>query len=206
MKKELLEKLISDNTVDGKVNIDVIFDEVNKSTNDIIAKNKPNMDDLKAEAYETAKDDFIKSLKLDGVDNQNQFKAYLNSLTSDEQSQQLVTLQNDYNALKEQYEGATAKVGEYESKVKEYEATNFLISKGAKAEDIDYLTFKINKMVTEDKPFDKAFDEFAKANETFFKPVAPVVQVNSGVQRQPQDGIGEKSPLEIALENRGYIK
>lgn len=45
--------------------------------------------------------------------------------------------------------------------------TNVLRDKGVKAEDLDYVLFKVNQSVTDKLPFDKAAEAFLKENQRF---------------------------------------
>lgn len=48
------------------------------------------------------------------------------------------------------------------SELEQYKREKMLISKGVSPEDVDYYAFKIGKMVTEDKDFEKAMEEYLK--------------------------------------------
>lgn len=53
------------------------------------------------------------------------------------------------------------------AKNQQYENEKILSGKGVKPEDLDYVTFKVNKMVTDKKDFKTAADEFLKENPKF---------------------------------------
>lgn len=52
-------------------------------------------------------------------------------------------------------------------KVTQYENEKLLTSKGVRAEDLDYVAFKVAKMVTDKKDFKTAAEEYLKANPRF---------------------------------------
>lgn len=53
------------------------------------------------------------------------------------------------------------------SKVTQMENEKFLSAKGVKAEDLDYVTFKISKLVDDKTTFEKAAEKFLKENPRF---------------------------------------
>jgi len=65
MKKELLQKLIDDNTIDGVVDYDAVFKAVDKSINDTVKSNKVNVDEIKANAMKEATKKVMESLKIE---------------------------------------------------------------------------------------------------------------------------------------------
>lgn len=52
-------------------------------------------------------------------------------------------------------------------KVAQYENEKILSGKGVKQEDLDYVAFKVNQLVTDKKDFKTAADEFLKENPRF---------------------------------------
>ena len=52
-------------------------------------------------------------------------------------------------------------------KLSQYENEKILSQKGVKAEDLDYVAFKVNQMVTDKKDFKTAAEEFLKENPRF---------------------------------------
>lgn len=55
----------------------------------------------------------------------------------------------------------------YKQKIAQMENEKLLSEKGVKSEDLDYVLFKINKMVDEKTDFKKAADKFLKENPRF---------------------------------------
>lgn len=53
------------------------------------------------------------------------------------------------------------------AKVEEMENSNYLRDKGVKADDLDYVLFKVNKQVDDKNDFKKAADAFLKENSRF---------------------------------------
>lgn len=63
-------------------------------------------------------------------------------------------------------------------KVSQYENEKILTGKGVKADDLDYVVFKVNQLVTDKKDFKAAAEEFLKSNPRF---VGKTYQVSTGV-------------------------
>lgn len=63
-------------------------------------------------------------------------------------------------------------------KVSQYENEKILVGKGVKADDLDYVVFKVNQLVTDKKDFKAAAEEFLKSNPRF---VGKTYQVSTGV-------------------------
>lgn len=70
-----------------------------------------------------------------------------------EEIQRISTLTNERDTFKSQLDDAN-------NKIKAFEQEKMLIAKGVSADDVDYYIFKINQLVTEDKDFAKAMDEY----------------------------------------------
>ncbi len=68
--------------------------------------------------------------------------------------------QPDVSAMEKQRDEALAKVAELEN-------TSYLRDKGVKADDIDYVLFKVSKQVNDRTGFKKAADAFLKENPRF---------------------------------------
>lgn len=63
-------------------------------------------------------------------------------------------------------------------KVTQYENEKILTGKGVKAEDLDYVAFKVSQLVTDKKDFKTAADEYLKENPRF---TGKTYQVSTGV-------------------------
>lgn len=68
--------------------------------------------------------------------------------------------QPDVSAVEKERDAALAKVAEMEN-------TNYLRDKGVKAEDLDYVLFKVGRQVDDKTDFKKAADVFLKENPKF---------------------------------------
>lgn len=68
--------------------------------------------------------------------------------------------QPNVSAIQKERDDALAKVTQYENE-------KILVGKGVKQEDIDYVVFKVNKLVTDKKGFKTAAEEYLKENPRF---------------------------------------
>lgn len=68
--------------------------------------------------------------------------------------------QPNISAIEKERDDALAKVAQYENE-------KLLSAKGVRQEDLDYVTFKVNQLVTDKKDFKTAADEFLKENPRF---------------------------------------
>lgn len=68
--------------------------------------------------------------------------------------------QPNVSALEKERDDALAKVAQYENE-------KLLSAKGVRQEDLDYVAFKVNQLVTDKKDFKTAADEFLEANPRF---------------------------------------
>lgn len=68
--------------------------------------------------------------------------------------------QPNVSAIQKERDDALAKVAQYENE-------KLLAGKGVKAEDLDYVAFKVNQLVTDKKDFKAAAEEYLKANPRF---------------------------------------
>jgi DNA repair exonuclease SbcCD ATPase subunit len=205
MKKDLFLKLIEEQTTDDGVNYDEVFEGVTKAINDTIVGSQEK---LQAKAYDLAKENVVKELKLDGVENFNQLKAHISSLSANEDAQQLIQVQSEFQKTQAELEEAKRRAMEFQGKLNQYENERFLMSKGAQPEMVEFLSFKISKMTDEEVSFEEALEQFAQENKQYFEPTTPVVEPKvktTGVPRKPQSDQPEISAVERILMERGKL-
>ena len=66
------------------------------------------------------------------------------------------------NKLTGERDTAQSALNSANEKLEQYERERYLLRAGIPADDVDYYAFKIGKLVTEDKPFEKAAEEYLK--------------------------------------------
>jgi hypothetical protein len=171
-----IKKTIEENTVDGVTNYDAVNEAVQKQTGDIVAKNMPDTDKLKVEARESAIKEFIEGVGIKDVINTDQFIAYAKRLESDEKAQENIRLTNEltdittkYNTLDKDYQTTSGKLSGFINE-------RTLVNDGANPKDVDYDVFQINKLVSTDKDFTQASEEYRTANPHRFNVTTPEIK------------------------------
>ena len=96
--------------------------------------------------------------------------------------------QPNISALEKERDDALGKLAQYENE-------KTLTSKGVKAEDLDYVLFKVNQLVTDKKDFKAAASEFIKENPT---DSGQGYKVSTGV---PAGGYGGTESKNEAINN-----
>lgn len=105
-----------------------------------------------------------------------------------EEIQRLSTLTNERDTFKAQLTDAN-------NKIQNYEREKLLLSKGIKAEDADYYIFKIGQLVTAEKDFATAAEEYLKDH----KPSG--ARVDGGGSMAGGGGQPSTSPMNDILRN-----
>lgn len=208
MKKEIFEKLLKDNGVEltEEVKFEEIWNGVDTAIGGAIKNTRETtLEKMTKEAQDIARDEYIKSLGIEGVENDNQFKAHISSLQANEDGQELIKTRQELEALKGEYDTYKTDAEGYKSKLSQYENEKFVLSKNPNV-DVDYLTFKINKY--DGETFEEKYNTFVadETNKKYFEPIAPVTQSNTGVVRQPNTSTGELEGWEQILVEQGKLK
>lgn len=89
---------------------------------------------------------------------------------------------NDFKAKRQANQPNVSEIekdrDKYKNQVEQMQNEKILTSKGVKAEDLEYVAFKVAKLVTDKKDFKTAADEFLKENPRF---TGRTYQVSTGV-------------------------
>ena len=156
-----LEQILKDNTKEGIIDIQKVKQLIdNDYVNPIVAKNKPNIEKLKAEARDSAVNDFIKEQSIKDVINIDQFSAYVKTLnsTSTELTEKNIRYKTERDDLKTKYDESSKKNIDLElnSKVFRYKEKNQQFAK------IKYQQYKTEENTDEDvyKLIDEEFPEW----------------------------------------------
>lgn len=86
----------------------------------------------------------------------------LNAFRKWKESQQ--TEKERWDTLTKERDDSRAKLKEAEAELEQFRREKFLLSKGVKAEDVDYYAFKIGKLVTDTTDFETAATQYIKEN------------------------------------------
>lgn len=186
-----LKQLIEQHTNDGVIDYKSIEDAVNAEINNVVAKNKPN----KEQMQEEFKNEWIASLGFDGVTNENQLKAYV-SRTVDESKLELSNVQKQFDEFKERH----SDYDEIKSSLGTMKAHNLLRSKGISDNDqIEFLAFKVGKY--DGETFEDKLAAFEEANPKTFQNK----NITTGYKITNKIPEGEKLGFETELEKMGKL-
>lgn len=88
-------------------------------------------------------------------------------MTQEEVTQALNDYRERQRANKPDVAALQSELAAEKAKTAQYENEKVLAAKGVKADDLDYVAFKVNQLVTDKKDFKTAADDFLKANPRF---------------------------------------
>jgi pyridoxine 5'-phosphate synthase PdxJ len=171
-----LQDLIKKNNVikeDGTIDADALIKANGMLNSNILkynSKNQPKVEDFKIKA----KEEVIKELGIETVTNENQLKAHIASLSSDEKSQNLIDLRKDYNELNDKHIDLTGKYTDASGKLIGLENGKYLLGKGVNPDYIDFLAHTIGQQVNEETDFSTAHEKYATANPQYFTTVPEI--------------------------------
>lgn len=200
--EDLIKKVTNeDGTVDYSKGNELLEADVTK----FIDKNV-DIETIKAEANDNAKDEFIKELGIEGVTNQDTFKQHLSKLGAEDKAQEVIRLTKELESVTNNFNEYKTTASEWQNKMTQYENEKVLLSKGANQDAIDFLQFKISQMVNDEMPFEKAVEQYAKENTHYFQPIAPVRTGTTGVPNAGSNNGNDVDPIEARLIEKGRIK
>ena len=105
--------------------------------------------------------------------------------------EQITTAISDFKAKQQANQPNVSQIEQerdkYKSKVEQMENEKILTRKGVKADDLDYVMFKVKKMVDDKTDFSKAAEKFLKENPRF---TGQTYRVSTGTQSRGNDGGG----------------
>lgn len=172
-----LEKLMNGNKKeDGTFDWEKIEAAINKEENDLVAKAETKGGEKGATEAITK---FLKDL---GYDDKAKFDT-------------------DFKAMKASHEaigGKDEEIKNLSGAKTALEREKLILQSGVPGKDADYVMFQVNKRVTDDVPFEKAFEEFKAENAEYFKNPVPVF----GAQTKSKEEPGSKEGFEKILEER----
>lgn len=162
MKKEDLKKLLG--TDIEETTIDNLLKTYNDGINSAVAKQKPDMDKLKGDAYELAQNDFIKGLKIDGVGNKDQFLAYKNRMgaTSTELTEKNTRYKSERDDYKAKFDTLDATHKDMSTKFTGLQNESKISGSGYNMKYTNAIKAEANSRVTDDKDFSTALDDMKK--------------------------------------------
>jgi len=157
-----LKKLIEANTVEGVIDYDKVMGTLdNDYVNPIVAK-KTDKEKLMPEVIANV----VKELGIDG-ESIDDLKLYVKKMggSTDEIKEANIKLELELKDIKAKYETEVETRTQLETKAKEEYQINKIKSLGNEDEEqVEFLKYKFNKQVTEEKDFDTVVAEYAKKN------------------------------------------
>jgi hypothetical protein len=157
-----LKKLIEANTVDGVIDYEKVMGGIDQDyVNPIVAK-KTDKEKLMPEVIESV----VKELGIDGK-SIDDLKLYVKKMggSTDEIKEANIKLELQLKEMQANYDKEVATRTELENKAREDYQVNKIKSLGIDDTDqVEFLKFKFNKQVTDDKDFDSIVAEYAKEN------------------------------------------
>ena len=159
-----LKTIIEANTVDGVVNYEKIMGSLDSDyVNPIVAK-KTDKSKLLPEAVT----EVIKGLGLENAESVEDLKLYIKKMggSTDEAKEANILLDLKVKELEEKYNGEVEARTQLEKTSKYNSEIDTIKSLGITDKDsIDFLHFKLSKLVTDDKDFNAVVAEYAKEND-----------------------------------------
>jgi hypothetical protein len=156
---------------EGVIDFTAVEEAINGEINNIVAKNKPDTDKLKQELYGEVAKEIIGGLGIDGstVDDLKLWAKKMGGST-DEFKEANIKLEQELEKYKaELNEIATAKQ-ELESTLTYKEQLGRIKELGVKDDETaEFIKFKLDRLVGEDKDFDTALNEFKEQSPTYFR-------------------------------------
>jgi hypothetical protein len=158
-----LKKVIEANTVDDVIDYEKVMSALdNEYVNPIVAK-KTDKEKLIPDVVAS----IVKDLGIEG-NSVDDLKLYVKQMggNTDEVKEQNVKLTLKLKELENDLNTKVETLNKYENETKAQKQTAKIKSLGIEdAEQIEFLSYKFNKLVTEDKDFDTVVAEYAKEND-----------------------------------------
>lgn len=105
--------------------------------------------------------------------------------------EEITTAINDFKAKKQANQPNVSQIEKerdtYKNQIEQLQNEKVLTSRGVKAEDLDYVMFKVSKMVDDKTDFNKAAEKFLKENSRF---TGQTYRVSTGTQSRGNDSGG----------------
>ena len=167
-----IEKVIASHTnEEGVVDYTAIEEAVNSEINAIVAKNKPDTDKLKQELHGEVAKSIISGLGIEGstVDDLKLWAKKMGGST-DEFKEANIKLEQELEKTRAELEQIAAAKQELETNLTFKEQLSRIKEYGVKDDDTaEFIKFKLDKIVGEDKDFDTALNEFREQSPTYFR-------------------------------------
>ena len=166
--KSLIEQHTND---EGVIDYDSVETAVNDEVNNIVAKNKPDTDKLKQDLHGEVAKEIIGGLGIEGqtVDDLKLWAKKMAGNT-DEFKETNIKLEQELESLKKQYEEVETAKNNIEQEYTNTQQLQKIKQLGVKDDETaEFVKFKLDKLVGDDKDFDTALDEFRNESPSYFR-------------------------------------
>jgi len=166
--KSLIEQHTND---EGVIDYDSVETAVNDEVNNIVAKNKPDTDKLKQDLHGEVAKEIIGGLGIEGQ-SVDDLKLWAKKMAgnTDEFKETNIKLEQELDALKKQYEEVETAKNQIEQEYTTTQQLQKIKQLGVKDDETaEFVKFKLDKMVGDEKDFDTALDEFRNESPSYFR-------------------------------------
>lgn len=166
--KSLIEQHTNE---EGVVDYDQVETAVNDEINNIVAKNKPDTDKLKEELHGEVTSEIIRGLGVEGQ-SVDDLKLWAKKMAgnTDEFKETNIKLEEELNKAKEELERIATEKQTIENEYTNTQRLNQIKQLGVgDDETAEFIKFKLDKQVSEDKDFDTALNEFREQSPSYFR-------------------------------------
>lgn len=166
--KAIIEKHTNE---EGVIDYEALEEVVNGEINGIVAKNKPDTDKLKQELHGEVAKSIISGLGIEGstVDDLKLWAKKMGGST-DEFKEANIKLEQELEKAKAELNDIATAKQELETTLTNKERLSRIKELGVKDEETaEFIKFKLDKLVGEDKDFDTALNEFKEQSPTYFR-------------------------------------
>jgi len=166
--KSLIEQHTND---EGVIDYESVETAVNDEVNNIVAKNKPDTDKLKQDLHGEVAKEIISGLGIEG-ESVDDLKLWAKKMAgnTDEFKETNIKLEQELESLKKQYEEVETAKNNIEQEYTNTQQLQKIKALGVKDDETaEFVKFKLDKVVGEDKDFDTALDEFRNESPSYFR-------------------------------------
>ena len=166
--KSLIEQHTND---EGVIDYESVEAAVNEEVNNIVAKNKPDTDKLKQDLHGEVAKEIISGLGIEG-ESVDDLKLWAKKMAgnTDEFKETNIKLEQELEELKKQYEEVNAAKQQIEQEYTNTQQLQKIKQLGVKDDETaEFVKFKLDKVVGEDKDFDTALEEFRNESPSYFR-------------------------------------
>lgn len=157
----------TDETILDSLNIDGIKKAIDLDYVNLIVGGKK--EELRTSVKQEAVSDFLKEAKIEGVENVDQFNAYVKRLgsTTDEKDETITRVEGEKDLLQKQYDELDGKYGIANKKVTAYDNRKLVSDRKFLADKTDDILAIAMSKVTDELTIDKVLDEMKETHKYF---------------------------------------